>query len=611
MSGHTQAQAEWVTRVLELPILSAGAPPTGSALSNQDCMKLMKGCGNDWKKVKATYLANPATMKGLIAFRKRIVDGILKTLDAQSGGKLVAKAVGSENLTSDYDITLGSTDASGIEIPAVTSFNDEIKRMFGAPPGVCFDTNLYVKDFLDVTDKILDPSGEPRRDPEAMATVDTLLAEDRSDQDVAALTKQRQYMSVEDWLGYKEQVLQGLEAIPDEKARREAIQQNQTQFEEAESIYLMNATEKVRRFFELLDRTDLAGADIPTKAKNEMSVLRGQWEDMLDKSDDVSSTAGLPHLADEILALSHEHFDNVALEANNEAYMEKMSAVRDIQAKHKKGQQELDAKIKVANPELVQQIEDLTKQLKEATTKKEVEKAGKLQAELAKAQKEVQALGQQLDPALANEIDALKARAKKETAEANFFASEAYLSEGPLQHIVNGKQAKNPEILAKLKPEHFLGSINEQFGDFMKDVGHYAGNDGEGFCQTSKYLHRLLEGIVLLTDRPAFKDAKFNTITKQEAASIVAEIEKKLLPIRGAKDAWADKSDEQRFAAALDLARDVYGVDSMQELTKLFKLVTADVNAVVRAALSADGGMRPDKAQMKDYMTGREPKRTR
>jgi hypothetical protein len=145
----------------------------------------------------------------------------------------------------------------------------------------------------------------------------------------------------------------------------------------------------------------------------------------------------------------------------------------------------------------------------------------------------------------------------------------------------------------------------------MKDVGHYAGNDGEGFCQTSKYLHRLLEGIVLLTDRPAFKDAKFNTITKQEAASIVAEIEKKLLPIRGAKDAWADKSDEQRFAAALDLARDVYGVDSMQELTKLFKLVTADVNAVVRAALSADGGMRPDKAQMKDYMTGREPKRTR
>ena len=611
MSGHTEAQSEWITRVLALPILSAGAPSKGSALSNDDCMKLMKGCGNDWKKVKARYLAEPATMKGLIAFRKRIVDGVLKTLDAQSGGKLVAKAVGSENLTSDYDITLGSTDASGIEIPAVTSFNDEIKRMFGVPPGVCFDTNLYVKDFLDVTDKILDTSGEPRRDPEAMATVDTLLSEDRSDQDVAALTKQRQYMSVPDWLEYKEQVLKGLEAIPDEGARREAIRQNQTQFEEAENIYLMNATEKVRRFFELLDKTDLSNADIPAKAKTEMSMLRGQWEEMLSKSDDVKSTEALPHLADEILALSHEHFDNVALEANNEAYMEKMSAVRDIQTQHKKGQQALDEKVKTANPELVRKIEDLIKKVQEATTKKETERANEFQAELVKAQQQAQALGQSLDPQLANEIDALKARAKKETAEANFFASEAYLSEGPLQHIVNGKQANNPEVFAKLKPEHFLGSINEQFGDFMKDVGHYAHNEGEGFCQTSKYLHRLLEGIVLLTDRPGFQDAKFNTITKQEAASIASDIDKKLLPIRGAKGEWADKSDDERFAAALRLAPEVYGESSMGALAGLFKKVTADVNAVVRAALTADGGMRPDKAQMKDYMTGREGARTR
>ena len=39
----------------------------------------------------------------------------------------------------------------------------------------------------------------------------------------------------------------------DKTAREKAIQENQTQFEEAENIYLMNATEKVRRFFELLD----------------------------------------------------------------------------------------------------------------------------------------------------------------------------------------------------------------------------------------------------------------------------------------------------------------------------------------------------------------------
>jgi hypothetical protein len=295
----------------------------------------------------------------------------------------------------------------------------------------------------------------------------------------------------------------------------------------------------------------------------------------------------------------------VALEANNEAYMEKMSAVRDIQGQHKALQQTLDGKMQKANPALMQTITDLKEQLKAAEAAKNADLAGELKAALAQAQKDAGDLGKAIDPALANQIDALKARAKKETAEANFFASEAYLSEGPLQHIVNGKQAKNPEVFKKLKPEHFLGSINEQFGDFMKDVSHYAGDEGQAFCQTSKYLHRLLEGITLLSTKEGFENATFAPISKEAAAAMATKIDQQLLPIRGAATApWNEMSDEDRFESALAAAQAVYGVGSMTALAGLFRKVTANVNAVVRATLSAEGGMRPDREQMTAYMQG-------
>ena len=141
-------------------------------------------------------------MRALLAFRKKLTDGFLKMLGAQERRPAGGEADGSTSLTSDIDVTVGSTDSSGIEIDAIVSFNDEIKRMFGKSPGIALDVNLYARDFFSVTDTIINPDGSARSDPEAMAAIDeTLAAEDRSDQDVAALMKQRQYMPVDEWLG--------------------------------------------------------------------------------------------------------------------------------------------------------------------------------------------------------------------------------------------------------------------------------------------------------------------------------------------------------------------------------------------------------------------------
>ena len=195
---------------------------------NATCERRMQDQGYSWKKVKTAYLNSPQVMWEIIQFRKVTVDGLIGDLNRKYGGVLVAKSVGSNNLTSDYDITLSSTDGSGQEIDAISDFNAAIKRKLRVPPGVCFDTNLYAKDFLKVKDNILD--GE-RDDKEAIAAIKDFLEEDRSDQDVAALTKQRRYMGAEGWDDYKDGILN---ALPEGKAR----DAGRAQLEEAETLYI-------------------------------------------------------------------------------------------------------------------------------------------------------------------------------------------------------------------------------------------------------------------------------------------------------------------------------------------------------------------------------------
>ena len=418
-----------------------------------------------WKAVKAAYLNHPQVMWEMIQFRKETVDGLLKTLNGKYDDKLVAKSVGSTNLTSDYDITLSTKDGTGEEIDAIKEFNATIKAQLKVPPGVCFDTNLYAKDFLKVDDNILDGT---RNDKEAIATITGFLEEDQSDQDVAALTKQRQYLGAEGWDDYKDGILK---ALP-----KEAQAASRQQFEEAETLFITKCVAKTQPLVPKLEKfkTD-------PKLGREITGLLDEWKRIMSMK---VPPASLETLCDEIAEFAHEHAEAEMLETNNDVYMEKMSAVRDIQKQH----QGLEAVLKKADTGSV----DFNEAMPFLTEEDQFQLTLLVSAGDTEGTKKY----------LAGKVDALKARAKKEVGEANFFASEAYLSEGPLQHIVNGKQSNNPEVFNALKPEHFLGSINEQFGDFMKDVGHYKSNDAEGFCQTSQ-VHRTPAG----RHRPAAQEA--------------------------------------------------------------------------------------------------------
>lgn len=179
-----------------------------------------------------------------------------------------------------------------------------------------------------------------------------------------------------------------------------------------------------------------------------------------------------------------------------------------------------------------------------------------------------------------------------------------------MQHIVSGVQgskdkAKEAEIYAKLRPDHLLGSINEQFGDFMKDCSHYGGDEGEAFRQTSKYVERMLNGVIELRKKPGYDAFLPKTVTKERLVTMPADIKVKLLPIRGAKDPWADKDDEARFAEAALRGPGVYGVSDMKAVQAMAQRLVVEVNAFARAAITANGGMRADAEENREFFENR------
>ena len=593
-----------------------------------DCKrKHIDACGSSWEQVKSAYIKTPIIMERFISYRKKTVDDLLRTLRGKHKveGKevLLAKSVGSQNLTSDYDLTLASSDGSGIEIDAIKEFNSSIKGVYKKQPGTVFDTNLYAKDFLRVKDTIL-AEGAEDADLDAVETYTDL---DRADQDIAALTKMCQYMGKEEWALYIQSVLSD---IPDpdrknsvEKQMREAANlltikrlEILKSFSSAQNVetdddsvmwnsmiarletkkttaseekqaeiddclencgYLLGYLEKQASIQSTISANDQqANLDglIKSKASDEeiAKARKAVAKDgtLIDQQNKLGETKRFySNLMENVLAEVEHFFDDEILEARNDIYMDKMQAIRDIQNKHRaldrlKG----DAFDETAIKALL--VPGDQENFDKCPTTEDKQQWVKLKS------------------------DALKEQAKRFIGEANFFAAEAYLSEGPLQHIVFGNQSGNLEAMEKLKPEHFLESINEQTGDFMKDIGHHGDNSGDAFIQTAKYLSRMFEGIVKLNGKmSSLSEINFTDIPTsvgwKDAAAMKAQIESELMPIRGAKGRYATMDDEEKYKVGEDIGNTIYGTRAVNELVSKVLSMSAKLNAMVRQEIDMRG----------------------
>lgn len=101
-----------------------------------------------WENIKT--LNNNSLKKLLWLFRKCIVDLLLKKilvqLELYKNSNFKIYSVGSNNLSSDYDITLyGDTQDKG---NVLTLFEKEFKKLFYEDSSVVFDTNVYGKSFI-------------------------------------------------------------------------------------------------------------------------------------------------------------------------------------------------------------------------------------------------------------------------------------------------------------------------------------------------------------------------------------------------------------------------------------------------------------------------------
>ncbi len=497
---------------------------------------LVETCGAEWTRVKHRLLDNPTTkdsalMWQMVLFRRRVVNALLLTEKQRIDGHLVVKSVGSQNLTSDYDLTLSTDDGSGRELQAIRNFNFAVKQRFGKQPGVVFDTNLYAKDFLQVDDNVLEPG---LSDGKSVEKVRIMLTADRSDQDVAALTKMRQYMDPDEWQAYFEALCE--DGGIDETFRK----QIEVQLDETDALYLEKNREVWDRCVLVYEAHREDGLPAVPRIEELIETVNdlAAWADAekVSVDDEGRSLAAYQEgLVDAVEAFQHE-FEDLALEARNSLYLDKMSEVRRLQAE--------------------------AKSLEDEPPSSE----------------------------LTLRIDALNEAARKLLGEANFFAAEAYLSEGPLSHIVFGNQSGNSDVFDMLKPEHFLESINEQTGDFFKDVRHYRRDDGEAFYQTSKYLARMLDGILKLATRENFQDLEDELPTLEGwggASACKGRIETQLLPIRGAKGEWSGRSAQDKSVAAVTRARSIFALDpaTIDALKEEVTALSVELNKVVRSRM--------------------------
>ncbi len=512
----------------------------------------------NWNTVKATYVPTPFNMLLILAYRKRFVDreiGNYAIACKKDPNKpIVTKSVGSTDLTSDYDITVGITggDVSGADVDVIEKFNNLVRIKFGKQPGTIFDTNLYAKDFLP-----LNADDKRLTMPDVGGQMYNMMVEG---QDEGALVKQRRYMSSAEWDTFLQALLSQVSAL-DSKAAVAV----RSRYETADAQYLLNLNELLT---ELDDRAtnakkyDAATLKMYAEAKAKATVTEAALspaeqtfvknagsKEMAAAQNAASKEMAAAQLLLRYKALKWEHdYADLVLWATNDLYTAKMRAIRAYQQK----------------------------------------------------------IGATGNPAAGD------VRVSDLISAAIFFASEAYLSEGALRHVVDGVQVAKAspglsgqaltdainKALMSLTIEQLLQSINEQFGDFLKDFAHY-GDTPEFLFRGAKYVQRLFEAAEFLstkkmqgstTEKAALKNLDITVVNKifaKPAADILARLNTAtdgLVAVRKGSKKFATDAEKNAYCVAEN--KTYFGADNGAGLKDRITQMVLKLNAQARSGLT-------------------------
>lgn len=607
-----------------------------------------------WAGLISAYAAQTSILEAAFNFRKVFVDQLLASMRAAHPA-LIWKSVGSMSLTSDYDITLTIPGDPVGAIGVVQAFNQGVAALFGAQPGTVFDTNLYVRDFSSVNAKgrgsVSGIKDTPV--PEKPRALKKML---EAGQDVAALLKQRRFMDQGEFFLLMEQTAARMEAsykkqygdpvpAPQQQELERLIHATTQQFETADAQFQLNQSrlrkaegmpkaiqDKVEAFLnppglddqvaqldemramlqeemdpvaqkELqaeIDRMFHAIEQIPAHEvaplRQLLQIARAQLS-ALEKAG--ATAAEIKRQRAEILRLEgelankeadllREEGGDLALEISNALYLGSMKEAAEIEQRltidlKLLERQTLQAKIGAGFPD---------------------DKDG---SQLAAARLALDLLDTELDTLgvprtrrptvdeLNAQIDSTKAVLRDKISEGAFFASEAYQTEGAVEHVVQGMQAGGK--LDGVSTWQLLESFNENVGDFMKDMKHYETVDdphiiAKGFYKSSKYIHRILDTIkeikikfnvtgILPFEGSILGDAEQAKKRLEDTVLAIRKGAMEFIPADGEILTEADL-EKRRDAYVLEQLDSIFQSTSLTHLANTMKRLSSEINAWVR-----------------------------
>jgi hypothetical protein len=277
--------------------------------------------GNHWDRARSALKNTPGAMDDLIEFRRRVVNGLVNELRGPNLPPFYASSVGSTAATSDIDMTLASPGA-GTDIEAMKKFNSEIKRLFGKQPGYALDTNIYVQDYVHVSEKVI--VEQTRKDALGLKDDDNtpfqpgmvFAASVTADTQVMSLIKMRRTMDNSEFRMFENRALQGT-GTSQAHAATLAVK-----YSEADALFtLCNA----RLVAKLEETGPVIPAGIGDLSEADRSLLEEQPE--AGSTRDILKTQMMQAVKVEKIS---QHDPNRLLEARNEVYAEVANEMRAL-----------------------------------------------------------------------------------------------------------------------------------------------------------------------------------------------------------------------------------------------------------------------------------------
>ncbi len=335
----------------DLGVTDSGLKPGGGVADRDiNCEKMYKEL--DWFELKRRLNLpekpgvlpkdreniTPGEMRKLFDWRSSEVDKLIDSLRSKYP-TLIAKACGSNDLESDIDITFSTPSDErmgdghfGDDINAAKEFNERVIARFGKPAGRTFDVNIYCRDYRAIKESRnqkfnAEPIADKDVDQPGQAAGMDFRSASAEDQDVAALMKQRRFMSAKQWQAHREGILADVAAGITAKNRDadptkdKNYQQVAKQLDEAEDVFLLS----LRKMLVGIQKT--VSSRHPELANDPRLK---ELEKLLRDPNAADIEAKMQSLHKE---LTSGKFAAVAMEATDDMYLDQMAEVRANQKK--------------------------------------------------------------------------------------------------------------------------------------------------------------------------------------------------------------------------------------------------------------------------------------